>query len=577
MTSVFPRLCALALIVSAVTRCAAADEPLSRVQIARIGKAATALVEVQAQRGQGHASAFCIHRDGWFLTNAHVAQGEITLVLNPSLKTEKAYKARVVRSDKGLDLALLRVEGARDLPALSLGSDEGLEELMDVVAFGFPQAENPAPGRGGHPAISINAGSITALPRQEGRLREIQFDAEMNPGNSGGPVLDGRGKVIGVVRSGLVARGLGRMGINQAIPVSAVARFLARPDASFTVSRSEAVKPGDPVDFEVKILELIPSTAPPDLELVLAAGTRSERRVKLSASGRVYRARAVPFLEPKGPKEIEVVVEYADGSVRGWVEDREIRVGDQGVKLSDLDMVRLGTKPEARTTSGQKLNGAPTMPEELSLTLGGQAIRLDLRNAVVIDPAEDREAGVVRCNVVLRRGKEQIDVASLPVFAAGAARPSFAALREGRFIRPMRSTSPVSYLRFESSMGDHIGQGKSYAYEKGELSLMASQGGVQCQVAPFGNWTLLFGAGRGRNLDVAEYRGAKRHPFSDESPGIELNGNGRGCNMISGEFRVWEFEQKGNSVVRFAVDFVQRCEEKMPPIVGMLRYNSTFY
>jgi S1-C subfamily serine protease len=103
----------------------AADEPLTRVQIARVGKAATALVEVKADRGQGYGSAFCIHPDGWFLTNAHVAQGEITLVLNPTLETEKAYKARVARSDNDLDLALLRVEGARDLPALSLGATRG--------------------------------------------------------------------------------------------------------------------------------------------------------------------------------------------------------------------------------------------------------------------------------------------------------------------------------------------------------------------------------------------------------------------------------------------------------------------
>ena len=149
----------------------------------------------------------------------------------------------------------------------------------------------------------------------------------------------------------------------------------------------------------------------------------------------------------------------------------------------------------------------PALPDELTLTVGGQAIHLDLRKAVVIDPADDREAGVIGCNLVLRRGKEEIDVASLPVFAVGAA-PSFEALRDGRFIRPLRSTSPVWYLRFESAPGDYVGQGKSYAYEKSDLTLRPWQGGVQCQVAPFGNWNLLFGAGQGRNLDVGEYRGA---------------------------------------------------------------------
>jgi S1-C subfamily serine protease len=79
------------------------------VEIARIGKAATALVEVKARHGFG--SAFCIHSSGLFLTNSHVAKGDVTLILNPSLKTERAYPAKVIRSDNELDLALLRIDG----------------------------------------------------------------------------------------------------------------------------------------------------------------------------------------------------------------------------------------------------------------------------------------------------------------------------------------------------------------------------------------------------------------------------------------------------------------------------------
>jgi S1-C subfamily serine protease len=121
-TSSIRRLGALAVLFTAITRCGAADEWLPLVQLNRIGKASTALVEVKAARGKGSGSAFCIHPSGWFLTNAHVAQGEITLVLNPSLQTEKSYPARIVRSDIDLDLALLRIDGARGLPALSLAA-----------------------------------------------------------------------------------------------------------------------------------------------------------------------------------------------------------------------------------------------------------------------------------------------------------------------------------------------------------------------------------------------------------------------------------------------------------------------
>jgi S1-C subfamily serine protease len=116
----------------------------------------------RGQGAQGYGSAFCIHSSGWFLTNAHVAQGEITLILDPSLKTEKSYSARVVRSDNEVDLALLHVDGVKNLPTVPLGSDEGLEELMEVVGFGFPFGAAVASGRREHPAISVNVDLATA-------------------------------------------------------------------------------------------------------------------------------------------------------------------------------------------------------------------------------------------------------------------------------------------------------------------------------------------------------------------------------------------------------------------------------
>src|SRR5262249_46504467 len=143
----------LTVFLAALGRCPAADEPLSRVELGKRGKAATALVEMKPRRGYG--SAFCIHPSGLFLTHAPGAQGELTPVLNPGLKTEKSYPARVVRSDKELDLALLRIDGVKDLPALALGSDEDLSELMEVVAFGFPFGIALAPDSRESPTVSV--------------------------------------------------------------------------------------------------------------------------------------------------------------------------------------------------------------------------------------------------------------------------------------------------------------------------------------------------------------------------------------------------------------------------------------
>jgi S1-C subfamily serine protease len=133
-----------AMALSALPAAARADKP-TRVEIGKRGKAATAFVEVP---GVGTGTAFCIHPSGLFVTNEHVVRGarggEVTLVLNPSLDTQRVLKAKVVREDKDLDLALLRVNAAKDLPALPLGSADGVAELAEVVACGFRSAR-PCP------------------------------------------------------------------------------------------------------------------------------------------------------------------------------------------------------------------------------------------------------------------------------------------------------------------------------------------------------------------------------------------------------------------------------------------------
>ena len=123
----------------------AAQEKLTKVEIGKRGKAATAFVEVP---GVSTGTAFCIHPSGLFITNEHVVHGakdEVILVLNPSLDGQRVLKAKVVRTDKVLDLALLRVEGEKDLPSLPLGSIKGVAELSEVEPAGSPSASSLRP------------------------------------------------------------------------------------------------------------------------------------------------------------------------------------------------------------------------------------------------------------------------------------------------------------------------------------------------------------------------------------------------------------------------------------------------
>jgi tRNA A-37 threonylcarbamoyl transferase component Bud32 len=392
---------AVVVLITVTMRGGAADEPLSRVQLARLGKAATAFVEVKAARGQGSGSAFCIRPDGWFLTNAHVAQGEITLVLNPTLKSQKSYPARVVRSDAELDLALLHVEGATGLPTLALGSDEGLEELMEVVGFGFPFGKG-IDGRE-FPAVSVNVGSITALRHKDGRLHRIQLDAALNPGNSGGPVLDQHGKVIGVVVSGV--RGAE---VNFAIPVSAVRRFLAQPIVEFNPPALKPGRAGDSVLFEARVTSLLPSTTPPTVELILKAGKGPARTVQMKADGDRYRVTAVPIPSRAEPVRVRIVARFEDGTLDATTADRSFRAGGRDVGLADVRRISPGTSPRMSLRDGTTIAGAVSGLDAVPVLLGTQTVPVDLGQAKDVNVTPVGEVERVACTLVVRQGNKEI-------------------------------------------------------------------------------------------------------------------------------------------------------------------------
>src|SRR5262249_36854058 len=158
--------------------------------------------------------------------------------------------------------------------------EEGLEEQMEAMTFGFPSAGTPAPGRKEYPAISVTLMRITALPRKDGRLTRIQLDSAVPAGNSGGPVLDQQGKVIGVLVSG--AKG---PGANYAVAVATVQRFRSRPELQFRRPGLGAAELRKPVRFEARVTPVLPSTSPLTVDLILKAGDGQERTARMAADG----------------------------------------------------------------------------------------------------------------------------------------------------------------------------------------------------------------------------------------------------------------------------------------------------
>ncbi len=428
------RNCPLALACALAAAPATAGEPLSRVELSKVGKAATVLVVSKDRRSS--ATAFCVHPDGLFVTNEHVVgaqarDDDLTLVLLPGEKGEKVLKARAVRRDKEADLALLRADGEKGLPALALGSDADLSELMELVAFGFPFGNALATGAGDYPSISVTVGSVNSLRRKGGELHRIQLDAVLNPGNSGGPVLDRNGKVVGVVVAGI--RGAG---VNFAIPVSKVAKFLAAPELRLTPPALDSARVRRPVLFRARAESALPSDAPLELELILPGAGGKERSFKMERDGEAYRVTAAPLPEPEGPARLRLTARFGNDSLTGTAEDCEFTAGGKPLRLSDVSGLAGGAEPRATLTGGRPFPGPLVGLEKVPVLLGDVRVAVDLARATEVTVEHPEGPASVVCTVVARRGGREVGRDSVTVAVAGPPTASGVAAATPARVRP---------------------------------------------------------------------------------------------------------------------------------------------
>ena len=163
----------------------------------------------EADRGVG--SGFIIESNGLILTNAHVIEGATTIYV--TLTDKREFKAKLLGMDKRTDIAVVKIE-ARDLPRLPLGDSSRVRVGEWVLAIGSPFGlEN-----------TVTAGIVSAKSRDTGDyLPFIQTDVAVNPGNSGGPLLNTAGQAIGI-NSQIFSRSGGYMGISFAIPIDEAMR-----------------------------------------------------------------------------------------------------------------------------------------------------------------------------------------------------------------------------------------------------------------------------------------------------------------------------------------------------------------
>jgi serine protease Do len=181
-------------------------------------------------RGVSQGTGFIISADGYLLTNHHVVEGASTVRIR--LADRREFTAKVVGSDEQSDVALLKID-ASGLPTLRIGDSRALKSGQWVVAIGSPFGLDH----------SVTAGIVSAVGRANPYANQryvpfIQTDVAINRGNSGGPLLDTRGQVVGI-NSQIFSNSGGYMGVSFAIPIDVAMNAVQQLKANGKVTRGQ--------------------------------------------------------------------------------------------------------------------------------------------------------------------------------------------------------------------------------------------------------------------------------------------------------------------------------------------------
>ena len=272
-------------------------------------------------RQEGHGSGFVFTPDGLVLTNSHVVHGAASL--HVSLPDGRRMPASLIGEDPDTDLAVVRIP-ASDLPTARLGDSRKIRVGQLVVAIGNPYGFQ----------ASVTAGVVSALGRslrsRSGRLMDdiIQTDAALNPGNSGGPLVDSRGDVIGVNTAVI-------------LPAQGLCFAIAANTAQFVVGR--LIRDGR---VRRSYMGVAGQNAPLARQLVRFYGLQVSRGIRVAS------------IEPDSPastsdlREGDVIVGFAGHAVEG-IDDLHRLLTEERIGVpTPLAVIRGTEKLEIHVTPG---------------------------------------------------------------------------------------------------------------------------------------------------------------------------------------------------------------------------------
>jgi serine protease Do len=355
----------------------------------------------QRRGGTSIGSGFIISADGYVLTNHHVVDGADEVKV--TLPDRRELTAKVVGSDQQYDVALLKVD-AKGLPTVRIGNSAVLKPGQWVVAIGSPLGLDH----------SVTAGIVSAVGRsaspEQRYVPFIQTDVAINQGNSGGPLLNTRGEVVGI-NSQIFSVSGGYMGISFAIPIDLAMSAVEQLKSTGKVSRAMlGVSMQNIGPDEVKALGLQDANGALVVTVEPSSGAAKAGIVPgdviTAFNGRKIgtREELPPLVGPLGAGSKAVVTVFREGKPR-----------DIDVTLSALQ------EPSDAGETPRVAPGQPATPSgSNALGIQGQVLDAPTRKRLGleseggvlvsrVDSASAREAGLSPGMVILQVGRTKVD------------------------------------------------------------------------------------------------------------------------------------------------------------------------
>jgi S1-C subfamily serine protease len=341
-------------------------------------KAATVYVKVDGKQGMVTGSGFVIHvngETGLIATNRHVIAaipGRFTptkhsLVFNSGTSKELVLPAEVVAICQEQDLAVLKVT-SKNLPAPIDLTPTKLRETMTIYTLGFPLGEALSKG-GSNPAVTIGKGTIGALPQDDnGKLRHVQLDGELNPGNSGGPIVDGDGKLVGIAVSKIPGTK-----ISFAIPPTELTE-LQKGSAGTVVIRGLRIdKDTAELEFEIPLIDPMHNVKKVEVRYVRKDGAKGTFEKDKSGNWpQLTGAETVPVTIENGKAIAKIKVPGSDKKLAEFHFQSLYALADgklvytepisQTVNFAQQGVVRLDSAPEWLTIKSKVIGFTVDMP-----------------------------------------------------------------------------------------------------------------------------------------------------------------------------------------------------------------------